>query len=57
MVLHCIARVNQSRVAGVCPQIVTHSRKTNHLEPERAIHYLEASAPKEKKVPHWNHSE
>ena len=37
MVLHCIARVNQSRVAGVCPQIVTQGKKLTHLELERAL--------------------
>ena len=37
MVLHCIARVNQSRVAGVCPQIVLYCTKQRSVEPERAL--------------------
>ena len=37
MVLYCIPRVNQSRVAGVCPQIVTQGGYPYHIEPEHAM--------------------
>ena len=40
MVLCCIARVNQSRVTGVCPQIVLYCTKQRSVEPERAKSHI-----------------